>query len=239
MHASIVFPNIFTCEPLSPAASAAPETDVTQISHRLIRPKPPAALFTIKVDFYFGERSLRIIGPALETRARRVHRSRGGKTVTSHVSRFRIALMGGGAVLLWAAAQPAAAAAASGAGATNVDTVVVTARRSSEKLQEVPIAVTAVTAKQLETLKPRTLEDHPNLEPKQKVSAIANIVLWDFGKGDQSYQQLNAVGYAALRAILEIAPNNAVASLAEDSARRQRTPEDTFKVLRSALEKMI
>ena len=120
--------------------------------------------------------------------------------MTSHVSRFRIALMGGGAVLLWAAAQPAAAAAASGAGATNVDTVVVTARRSSEKLQEVPIAVTAVTAKQLETLKPRTLEDLNGIAPNVEIGRVgagagsAAIYIRGLGYSDIEKGQNPAVG---------------------------------------------
>ena len=46
-----------------------------------------------------------------------------------------------------------------------VEEVVVTARRSSENLQQVPVAVTAVTSAQIEALKPRTLLDFAGEAP--------------------------------------------------------------------------
>jgi len=64
-----------------------------------------------------------------------------------------------------ASAATAAAAETTPAPATGVEEVVVTARRVSERLQDVPSAITAVTAKQLETLKPRTLEDLSGFAP--------------------------------------------------------------------------
>src|SRR5688572_6478535 len=77
------------------------------------------------------------------------------------IAAFGIA--GGGAAL----AQPTSAAA-------NADVapeeVVVTARRREESLQEVPIAVTALSAAQLETLNVRTLEDITALAPNIKVN---------------------------------------------------------------------
>src|SRR5271168_5147094 len=64
-----------------------------------------------------------------------------------------------------ASAATAAAAETTAAPATGVEEVVVTARRVSERLQDVPSAITAVTAKQLDTLKPRTLEDLSGFAP--------------------------------------------------------------------------
>ncbi len=59
----------------------------------------------------------------------------------------------------------AATAAASTGGATSVEEVIVTARRRAERLQDVPAAITAVNARQLERLKPRTLEDLSGFAP--------------------------------------------------------------------------
>jgi iron complex outermembrane receptor protein len=77
-----------------------------------------------------------------------------------------------GAYVLTALLAPAASAATAAAAtetaaapSTGVEEVVVTARRVSERLQDVPSAITAVTAKQLETLKPRTLEDLSGFAP--------------------------------------------------------------------------
>ncbi len=64
-----------------------------------------------------------------------------------------------------AATATAAASETAAAPSTGVEEVVVTARRVSERLQDVPSAITAVTAKQLETLKPRTLEDLSGFAP--------------------------------------------------------------------------
>jgi iron complex outermembrane recepter protein len=54
---------------------------------------------------------------------------------------------------------------------TGPEEIVVTARRREENLQEVPIAVTALSAEQLETLNVRTLEDLTALAPNIKVNA--------------------------------------------------------------------
>ncbi len=67
-----------------------------------------------------------------------------------------LAALGGGSVF----AEDAPAA-----GSSRVEEVIVTARRVSERLQDVPAAITAVTAKQLDVLKPRTLEDLSGFAP--------------------------------------------------------------------------
>ena len=66
------------------------------------------------------------------------------------------------------AATTATTAAASGGGA-RVEEVIVTARRVAEKLQDVPSAITAVNARQLDTLKPRTLEDLSGFAPNVEI----------------------------------------------------------------------
>ncbi len=84
---------------------------------------------------------------------------------------LRTILLAGSALAL-AGAIPAVASAATAAAATSstkVDEVIVTARRVAEKLQDVPSAITAVNAKQLETLKPRTLEDLSGFAPNVEI----------------------------------------------------------------------
>ena len=66
-----------------------------------------------------------------------------------------------------AQAQEAAAAAPPGA----IEEIVVTARRREENLQDVPIAITAVTAEQLQVAAVRTLEDLTGFAPNIKVNA--------------------------------------------------------------------
>ncbi len=65
-------------------------------------------------------------------------------------------------------ASPVSAADASAApapGGVKVEEVIVTARRVAERLQDVPAAITAVNAKALEQLRPRTLEDLSGFAP--------------------------------------------------------------------------
>jgi len=84
--------------------------------------------------------------------------------MTAIRSNFRIALMGGISVaVLGTGSAQAAGSAGSG------DEVVVTARRVSEKLQDVPSAITAMNQKQLETLKPHTLEDLSGFAPNVEI----------------------------------------------------------------------
>jgi iron complex outermembrane recepter protein len=81
--------------------------------------------------------------------------------------------------MAWLAAATAAGAQAQGApgasqatGASDVlEEVVVTARRRSENLQNVPLAVTAVTASELQTANVKTLEDLTAFAPNIKVNA--------------------------------------------------------------------
>ena len=118
--------------------------------------------------------------------------------------KFRAALLGGSVIVLGAAAQSALAAdagtKASAEGANTVEAVVVTARRSSEKLQDVPIAVTAVTTKQLELLKPRTLEDLNGIAPNVEIGRVgagagsAAIYIRGLGYSDIEKGQNPAVG---------------------------------------------
>ena len=86
---------------------------------------------------------------------------------TSHLRPKRLALFGGaaiGALVNFGSAALAADAAAPAQG-KQVEEVIVTARRVAERLQDVPSAITAVNARQLETLKPRTLEDLSGFAP--------------------------------------------------------------------------
>lgn len=73
-----------------------------------------------------------------------------------------------GSALAAAIAVPAVAAEASKRD-TRVDEVIVTARRVSERLQNVPEAVTAITARQLDIIKPRTLEDLSGFAPNVNI----------------------------------------------------------------------
>ncbi len=83
---------------------------------------------------------------------------------------LRLVLLGGTALAVSAAFPAFAATAAADANASNkVEEVIVTARRVSEKLQDVPSAITAVNAKQLDTLKPRTLEDLSGFAPNVEI----------------------------------------------------------------------
>ncbi len=55
--------------------------------------------------------------------------------------------------------------------ATSIENVVVTARRREESLQDVPVAISALTADQLQTQNVRTLEDMTAFAPNIKVNA--------------------------------------------------------------------
>ena len=88
--------------------------------------------------------------------------------MASSASRIRAALLGGTIISLASAAPGWVLAADTRPIAkkpNTVEEVVVTARRSEEKLQDVPIAVTAVTTAQIEALKPRTLLDFAGEAP--------------------------------------------------------------------------
>ena len=63
------------------------------------------------------------------------------------------------------------ALAADEAQATGIERVVVTARRREESLQDVPVAITALTADQLQQQNVRTLEDMTAFSPNIKVNA--------------------------------------------------------------------
>lgn len=70
-----------------------------------------------------------------------------------------------------ARAQETAAAAASVAPASELDAVVVTARRKEENLQSVPVAVTVVSSKVLESFRFEDLKNLSAMEPSFSVSA--------------------------------------------------------------------
>ena len=65
----------------------------------------------------------------------------------------------------------ASAQAREGEAATSIENVVVTARRREESLQDVPVAISALTADQLQTQNVRTLEDMTAFAPNIKVNA--------------------------------------------------------------------
>nr|WP_298728902.1 TonB-dependent receptor [uncultured Steroidobacter sp.] len=66
---------------------------------------------------------------------------------------------------------PASAQASNEASVTSIESVVVTARRREESLQDVPVAISALTADQLQTQNVRTLEDMTAFAPNIKVNA--------------------------------------------------------------------
>jgi iron complex outermembrane recepter protein len=125
----------------------------------------------------------------------------------NRVSRQRVALLGGSAVVLAMAMQPVSASAAAPAaaataapGTTAVEEVVVTSRRIVERLQNVPSAVTAVGSKQLEILKPRTLEDLSSIAPNVDIGrtgagpGTSAIYIRGLGYSDVEKGQNPAVG---------------------------------------------
>jgi iron complex outermembrane receptor protein len=79
------------------------------------------------------------------------------------------AVSGVSAAFVFVAPQAAAQEASAQAGA--IEEVLVTARRREESLQNVPIAITAVTAEQLQVSAVRTLEDLTAFAPNIKVNA--------------------------------------------------------------------
>ncbi|MBM0104017.1 TonB-dependent receptor [Steroidobacter sp. S1-65] len=68
-------------------------------------------------------------------------------------------------------ANAQSASAGSDESASGIESVVVTARRREESLQDVPVAISALTADQLQTQNVRTLEDMTAFAPNIKVNA--------------------------------------------------------------------
>jgi len=66
---------------------------------------------------------------------------------------------------------PASAQSSDESAATGIESVVVTARRREESLQDVPVAISALTADQLQAQNVRTLEDMTAFAPNIKVNA--------------------------------------------------------------------
>ena len=66
---------------------------------------------------------------------------------------------------------PACAQSSNESAATGIESVVVTARRREESLQDVPVAISALTADQLQAQNVRTLEDMTAFAPNIKVNA--------------------------------------------------------------------
>lgn len=101
-----------------------------------------------------------------------------------------------------AQAQPAPAPGPSGstAGASSVEQVVVTARRVEERLQDVPTAITAISGKQLDVLKPRTLLDLNGAAPNVQIGLVgagagaAAIYIRGLGYADIEKGQNPSVG---------------------------------------------
>ena len=119
-------------------------------------------------------------------------------------SRLRFLLFAGSAlsVLGGVPALAVAAAAADVASGASVPTqeVTVTARRTQEKLQDVAIAVTAVTTAQIEALKPRTLLDFAGEAPNVLIglntagSGASSIFIRGLGYADIEKGQNPVVG---------------------------------------------
>src|SRR4051812_40720385 len=74
-------------------------------------------------------------------------------------------------LLVPALAQAQAQAGGQEQSATGIESIVVTARRREESLQDVPVAISALTADQLQTQNVRTLEDMTAFAPNIKVNA--------------------------------------------------------------------
>ena len=97
-------------------------------------------------------------------------------------------------------AARAETAPATTASAATVESVVVTARRVAERLQDVPAAVTAVTARQIEEIKPRTIQDLSGLAPNVQIGLVgagagaAAIYIRGLGYSDIEKGQNPAVG---------------------------------------------
>ena len=115
---------------------------------------------------------------------------------------FRVSLLSGVTTLALTAAHPGSAVAAASQvnGGSASGEIVVTARRSAEKLQDVPIAVTAITTTQIEALKPRTLLDFAGEAPNVLIglntagSGASAIFIRGLGYADIEKGQNPAVG---------------------------------------------
>jgi iron complex outermembrane receptor protein len=103
------------------------------------------------------------------------------------------------------APQVAAAAPADAPAPTVSGDIVVTARRSSERLQDVPVAVTAISEAQLEAIKPRTLQDLSGLAPNVSIGQSG-------GGGASAALFIRGLGYADI----EKGQSPAVALLIDD-----------------------
>ena len=94
--------------------------------------------------------------------------------MTKHLLLLTCALGALSGVAGVAAAQTAPAAASPSA--TEVGAVIVTAEKRSQNLQKVPIAVTAFTAKQRDTIGIETLQDMTNFTPGLVYSSVLDRV---------------------------------------------------------------
>lgn len=118
--------------------------------------------------------------------------------MTKSASALHLLLLSTTAMTVAIAGAPTLALAADAA--AKPDEVIVTARRTDEKLQEVPIAVTAVGAKQLETIKPRTIEDLGGIAPNVEIGRVgagagsSAIYIRGLGYSDIEKGQNPAVG---------------------------------------------
>ena len=91
--------------------------------------------------------------------------------MSTHTSRAAIRLALAAVAACSLPASGPAVAADAGAEVSGIEQIVVTARRREENLQNVPVAITALTAEQLQEQNVRTLEDMTAYVPNIKVNA--------------------------------------------------------------------
>ena len=91
--------------------------------------------------------------------------------MSTHASRAAIRLALAAVAACSLPVSGPAVAADAGAEVSGIEQIVVTARRREENLQNVPVAITALTAEQLQEQNVRTLEDMTAYVPNIKVNA--------------------------------------------------------------------
>lgn len=131
------------------------------------------------------------------------------------------------------AEAPAAAPPAAGS-PTTVETIVVTSRRVAERLQDVPAAVTAVTARQIEQLKPRTIQDLSGLAPNVQIGLVgagagaSAIYIRGLGYSDIEKGQNPAVGLMIDDVVIGTNTAQLVDSFDVDQVEIGRGPQGIF-----------
>ena len=95
-----------------------------------------------------------------------------GKNVRSTFTAALIALLGGPVFLI------SVDVSAQQAGSSELEEIVVTARRRAESMQEIPISVVAVSGDQIEQLSIQTMGDLTQAVPNSRVEIFENAAHW-------------------------------------------------------------